>query len=361
MGAYRRPLADVKTARVRFTTECLGFSNVPDRATMDLVMDGATPPPHHPRWKSRVPRDSGAGWDFEDIRDHYLQVLFGRDAVELRSRELERYYALSRVVTGEVMLRTFAEWRAPGSCCGGALVWFLRDLLPGAGWGIVDSTGAPKAAFWYLKRAWSKRGVYLTDEGLDGFAIHAINEEPRALEAILELEMYREGRDVVANTSTEILVAPCGTLTLQADQLLGHFTDATYSYRFGPPRHDIVAARLRDAKDGHTIAEDFCFPTGLGLPVVAQQIQCALDWIAEGRLAVTISSPRFLQSVSITSPGWMPDDNYFHVAPGHPRRVLFDSRGGGVPFRAQLEALNAAEAVSLRAAPPDQGARASTQ
>jgi beta-mannosidase len=135
VGAYRRPLADAKSAKVRFATECLGISNVPEQSTMGLVLEGTMPPPHHPRWKARVPRDNGSGYDFEDIRDHYLKALFGEDATDLRAQDVARYYALSRVVSGEVMSQTYGEWRAPSSGCGGALVWFYRDLWPGAGLG----------------------------------------------------------------------------------------------------------------------------------------------------------------------------------------------------------------------------------
>ena len=122
VGAYLRPLEDVRRAGVRFATECLAFANVPDdRAVEDLLKDGGRAP-QDPLWKKRAPRDAGAGWDFEDVRDHYLRVLFGLDPLAVRYANVARYLALSRVVTGEVMATAFAEWRRTGSGCSGALV-----------------------------------------------------------------------------------------------------------------------------------------------------------------------------------------------------------------------------------------------
>ena len=57
------------------------------------------------------PRDDGAGWDFEDVRDHYLATLFGVDPVALRATDPDRYLALSRHVGGELLRAVFGEWR----------------------------------------------------------------------------------------------------------------------------------------------------------------------------------------------------------------------------------------------------------
>ena len=352
VGAYRRPLADVKGARVKFATECLGFSNIPEPATLALLGDGAVPPPHHPRWKARVPRDSGSGYDFEDVRDHYLKELFCTDAATLRSQDLARYYAISRAVSGEVMGRVFSEWRAPSSECGGGLVWFWRDLWPGAGWGVVDSEGRPKAAYWALKRAWAPQTVRLTDEGLDGLCIHVLNDSAEMLDAIVEVEMLHGGRVTSASAAKPVLVPARGGLSLAADALMGYFTDSTNAYRFGPPKQDVVTVRLRRVDTSELIAEDFHFPVGMNLaPQRGVKVDHAADWHGDGSVEVTLASDTFLESASIACEGFTPSDNHFHLSPGQKKRIRFHPAGaaGGNIFRMHMEALNLPESVTLRA------------
>ena len=353
VGAYRRPLEDVKSAHVKFTTECLGFSNVPDIQTMELMLDGKILPPHHPRWKARQPRDNGAGWDFEDIRDHYFAILFGIDPIMLRSQDITRYYALSRVLTGEVMRRVFSEWRNPASDCAGALVWFYKDLWPGAGWGIVDSTGKPKAAFWYLKRAWASQTVFLTDEGLDGFDIHLVNEDSEALDALVELDMLQAGRIVTSATQSSVRIPGRGAVTLKADALLGHFTDSTAAYRFGPPKYDVVNVRLKRRDTGGLLSEDYYFPCGFDLTMQrTATIESSSDWQADGKVVVTLSSDVFLQAVSVSCKDFEPSDNYFHLVPGQPKVVVFSMRSFDTQtFKAHFEPLNLSESITVRALP----------
>ena len=358
VGAYRRPLADLKSARVKFATECLGFSNVPDATEIEKVHGTATPAPHHPRWKAGVPRDAGSGYDFEDVRDFYVHALFGQDPVQLRARDLERYYAVSRVASGEAMQRAYSEWRAPASGCGGALVWFYRDLRPGAGWGITGSDGRPKAAWWYLKRAWAPVAVRVTDEGLDGLAIHVINESAAPLEGGVEIEMLSDGRPSATRASSAVRVPAHGAVTLAGDALLGHFTDSTHAYRFGPPKHDVVVVRLRDAASGAVLGEDFYFPTGLDLPRQrGAKVEAVARWDRPGRVVVTLNSDAFLQSVAIDCDGFAPDDNYFHLAPGRDKHLAFTSDlRAPARFEAVFTALNAVGTPTARApAIPENG------
>src|SRR6202035_2030939 len=113
-----------RRSEVRFASECLAFANIPEDETLALLSPGLALRCHHSRWKERVARDLGAGWDFDDVRDHYLKLLFKVDPLELRYADHERYLTLSRVVTGEVMATTIAEWRRKRSTCRGALIWF---------------------------------------------------------------------------------------------------------------------------------------------------------------------------------------------------------------------------------------------
>jgi beta-mannosidase len=341
VGAYLRPLTDVRLSDVRFTPECLGFANVPDRELVDTIFGGDAPATHDPRWKRGTPRDAGAGWDFDDVRDHYLHALYGADPIALRAADASRYLDLSRVVTGEVMAQVFSEWRRADSTCNGALVWFLRDLRPGAGWGILDSRGVPKACYYALGRVWQPRTVVLTDEGLNGVYAHVINEKREPLDATLELTLMRDGHVVVARASTSCTLAPRTKQSFAAEEILGGFHDTAYAYRFGPPQHDVTIATLLAADV--VLAEAFHFPQPSepkpdAANVVAEAMRDDDGW------RVTLQTDRFLHAAHIDARSLLADDNYVHVAPG--RAKTFRLRGEA-PLQGYVEALNLADPVRI--------------
>jgi beta-mannosidase len=353
VGAYRRPLDDARRASVRFAAECLAFSNIPESGMVQRLLGQEQPHGQHPHWKARVPRDAGADWDFEDVRDHYVELLFGIDSAALRACDSERYLALGRVATGEVMLRTFAEWRRPESSCRGGLVWFARDLWPGAGWGVIDSDGRPKAAYWYLKRALAPVALLAADEGLNGLWFHAVNDTPHPIEAELRLTRYSEGRVRGASASAALTIPARGARSVHADTLFEGFVDLTYAYRFGPPGHDVVAATLRRQVNGAFLAAAHCFPCGLpsarehALGLVARAEPIA------GGYALVLAADRFAHAVAVEAEGFVPDDNYLHLEPGEPRRLVLRAEEPDRPLHGSVSALNGQGAVPIaRAAAP---------
>jgi beta-mannosidase len=340
VGAYLRSPLELRQADVKFTPECLGFSNIPEPETVHQITDGALPVAHHPKWKQRVPRDTGAGWDFEDVRDHYLQLVYGVDPVPLRSSEMSRYLELSRTVSGEMMARTFSEWRSLHSHNQGALVWFFKDLWPAAGWGIIDSLGRPKAAYYFLKRTWGNQQIVMTDEGLNGLHLHATNEQSESLAGFVEVTLLKEPNVVVASKAVPIELAGRSRQLLNADEILGGFHDVSYAYRFGPPQHDIVVATLLDASH-RILSEAFHFVRRRESITTSAAISAVAEKTSATDYQLTLRSDRFLHAVRISAPGYLPDDNYFHLPPER-TKVIYCSLIDNVPrtFRAEIEALN---------------------
>jgi beta-mannosidase len=337
VGAYLRPLDDARRADVRFATECLAFANLPATGALP---GGDTARVHAPAWKARTPRDLGAGWDFDDVRDHYVARLFGVDPVALRYADHERYLELGRVATGEVMAQAFGEWRRARSRTGGGLVWFLRDLWPGAGWGVVDATGEPKAAYHYLRRALAPIAVHVSDEGGNGLALHVTNDRPAPLAGALELALWKSDAPV-GTARADVEVPPHGALEVPALALLEGFRDLNHAYRFGPATCDLVVATL--AAGDAVLATAFHFP--LGLPSARSADVGLTASLGEGELVV--ATTRFAQAIAIDLPGVRLADNFFHLAPGARRSIACRRVDPTVPARGTVQALNTASAIKL--------------
>jgi beta-mannosidase len=356
VGGYRRPLSDVRAAGVRFASECLAFANLPDGA----VAEG-----------EGVARDVGADWDFADVRDHYLTEMYGlADPGALRTADRERYLALGRQVTGEAMAFTFGEWRRAASGCGGGIVLWARDLAPGAGWGLLDHTGAPKVALAHLRRALAPHAVWLVDEGLNGIDVHIANDRPEPLDAELHVALLAGGAHTIAEATTPLRLGAHGNATHNVEALLGRFTDPAYAYRFGPPAHDTVSATLR-TPDGTVLSQATHFPTGpplepttdLGLRAVAGshpgRAMTNSSSFGDPRaheeardpLTVEVATERLAWGVRIHAPGFRADDDAFVVVPGMPRTVRLWPTAEGASLRgATVTALNLIGEAPIRAA-----------
>jgi beta-mannosidase len=317
VGAYLRPLDDVRRAETRFASECLALANVPCIRTVEDMRVATSTDPH---WKQSVPRDPGAGWDFDDVRDHYLATLFQVDPVRLRYADFARYLELSRAVSCVLMEHVFGEWRRVGSQCRGGLVWQWQDDTPGAGWGVVDAHGRRKSAWYALQRAFRPRQLILTDEGLNGLAVHVVNEADETLRAVLRIACFKDGTAPIREAKRSITIEPRGCWSSASAALLGDFFDITYAYRFGPRAHDVTVATLHDAATDALIADACHFPDMAAMQPHDLGLEVALEH-AEGGWSLRLQSRHFAQFLHINDAAFTASENWMHLAPGRERRI----------------------------------------
>lgn len=352
VGAYQRPLVDARDSAVRFATECLAFAQVPEHPALARMPGGGHAlRVHHAAWKQGAPRDLGAGWDFEDVRDHYLQREFGLDPTALRRHDHERYLTLSRLVVARVVESAFSQWRAADSRCRGALVWFLRDLQPGAGWGFLDDQGDPKSAWHALRRVLQPVTLLLTDEGLNGVAMHLVNETPQALDASWTIALF-QGTRCLERVTQPCRLEPRHTQRIDVAACLPHFIDLAWAYRFGPPAYDLLQAVLQ-GPDGRVWARahHLCggWPAALD---DAPSLAARARRVDADTLALDLHAGRLALGVHLEIAGYRPADDWFDLAPDERRTVHLQACGAATQvWRGSVQAANHRWPVTV--APPN--------
>ncbi len=348
IGAYQRPVSELRQHDVRFTPECLGFANIPVSKTRNQILNGQLPVIHHPKWKQRTPRDTGTGWDFEDIRDYYTKAIFNIDPTNMRCFDTENYIALSEIASGEIMSQTFAEWRSTHSQCAGGLIWFLKDFWQGAGWGIIDSNGLPKACYYYLKRCWQPINIALTNETLNGIDIHVNNELTQDFTGTIELLLLNKNSTVITQESISISVPASSTNTYNSDNILSVFYDTTYSYRFGPEKHSVVAAQLKNQK-GVILSDAFYFPNA-NVPYndSTANLNAIANQLDDDTFQLELNCNRFLYSVNIDVNNYTTSNNFFHMLPNTTTRITMKKTGSDSKrYKGYVSALNLSEEVKI--------------
>lgn len=341
VGGYLRPLSDIRTAGVRFAAECLAFAVPPERASVERFFGSAAVAGHHPDWKAAVPRDRGSSWDFEDVRDHYVRSIFGVDPHLIRRDDAELYLDYGRAATVEAFTEAFSHWRRASSGCDGALVLTLRDTVPGAGWGIVDTAGVPKAPFYALARASAPTALLLSDNGLDGYSVELVNDGPAragAIRLVLHAsrgsQQFQQSVKVDANSSVAVTV----------DSIVGTFTDANHAYRFGRRTYSAATAVFLD-DSGVEVART---TTLVGPQARQNSVGLSAEVVEKhsGTWELTVRSEWAAQYVCVDVDNFRVSDSWFHLAPNETRTLTLVGNGSDVP-RGHVRALNSVDRTSV--------------
>jgi len=337
VGAYRRGLDDARRANVRFASECLGFANIAEDAS--LRRDFGNEPLASPLFATRVARDMGATQTFGDVTEHYMRLLYGCDPATLRESDPQLYLDIARAAVAETMEAAIGEWRRGGSTTHGAIVWFLKDLWSGVGWGVMDAHGEPKSAYHALKRAFRPLSLILTDEGVNGLFVHLRNDRPQRIEGEVSLACFRDGHVPVMKASRSVIVEPHGVTTLRDAEFWGGFFDTALAYNFGPPSHDLTVARFVDAGDGAAI-EAFHFPLGRSARKSQLGLRAEIEESDEG-FVIALTTDVAAQSVAIEDEDYRASENWLHLAPGATRRIRLVARSAAAKRpKGMVRALN---------------------
>ena len=72
-------------------------------------------------------------------------------------------------------------------------------------------------------------------------------------------QLSHESRRIDGGQLT-IAVPPHSAWTGDVETIIGHWADVTYTYRFGPPAHDLVTVELR--ADGEVLGSGRRYPLG---------------------------------------------------------------------------------------------------
>lgn len=325
VGGYKQPIVTAQLEPPTFATECLAFSIPPEPDLIERHFTQAG----NIRWDlydSSIPVDNGSDWHFGEVTDHYIKEWFSIDPTELRARDYKLYLNAARIAVGEVMKRSVETWRMNDKT-NGALILTLRDLSVGAGWGLLDSHGVPKAPYYFVKRAWQPVSLYFRDRGTNGLRIGLCNDTQKRLKGRLELSLKTFGGRVVEHVSVNRSCDPVSNHEWSVDELLGGFVDSSYAYQFGPRLFDIAAASFENEVDiGPITATQVLNRSPLSKNSgLVNGLSCEARKTGPSCIELSIQSDTFLDYVILQCPDAFLSDNYFCLLASEKKTVQIRS------------------------------------
>jgi beta-mannosidase len=145
-----------------------------------------------------------------------------------------------------------------------------------------------------------------------------------------------------------------GACSWGVEELIGHFVDASWAYRFGPPAQDLIAVTLERSCTGATpevLSQAFRFPAQRPLEQLSAEdlgLRATLRRSAGGASELRLASARFAYGVRIHGPRWELGDDAVSIEPGQGRTVAVRLPDAEAAAGAHVTALNLRGTVQVQ-------------
>ena len=225
--------------------------------------------------------------------------------------DLKRFTLYAQLNQGEALKTAVAHWRSRMFKTSGCLIWQLNDCWPVISWSIIDYCLNPKAAYFFVKRAFQPVIAPLIIK--EGKAhVYVVNETDKALESTLSFQvmtftgeiLYSQQVETVASayTSSLVLEKPLDTLPLREDCIFTVTLESKGTILY---------------EDAKTIQE----PRNLKLPI--SQVKMETKKVDVSQFKINLESKVYAKAVWLKLEGVRGEfsDNFFELIPRRPKFI----------------------------------------
>ena len=225
--------------------------------------------------------------------------------------DLKRFTLYAQLNQGEALKTAVTHWRSRMFKTSGCLIWQLNDCWPVISWSIIDYGLNPKAAYYFVKRAFQPVIAPLIIK--EGKAhVYVVNETDRALESTLSFQVMTFTGEILYSQQAE-MVMPAYTSNLVLENHLDTL----------PLKEDCIFVVTLESKgtilyeDAKTIQE----PRNLKLPT--PQVKMETKKLGVSQFKINLESKVYAKAVWLKLEGVKGEfsDNFFDLIPRKPKII----------------------------------------
>jgi beta-mannosidase len=210
---------------------------------------------------------------------------------------------------------------------------------------VIDALGRPKAPWYALRRIFDPLTAYVCDNGLEGYSLHAFNDTPERVPASIEIALYGQSTIPLERVSVERELSPHSQHSVDFSEIFEGFRDLSYAFRFGQVVVEAIQITMTTSDNAPT--QFVALPGGLRRERERSIGLVATAASRDGHWEMTVKTRDLAHYVAIDVPGFVPDDCWFHLAPGTERTVHLHPNGHRTTPTGFVRALNTREEVGI--------------